>query len=166
MKGRWNKLWHAPIFPLLEWLKWKKLRVTSVRTWNNWNSHTLQVEVQMVQLLWKTVDICHGYILLPTSCILRYTTNRNPYCGHQKYKNIQHFSNNQKLENCSSTIEWINKFSYVHKMGFYIAIKFSIVLLCTITFINLTNITIHEWCQTHKWIWSITLTLYKSTRMK
>ena len=98
----------------------------------------------MVQLLWKTVAICHGYILLPTGCILRYTTNINPYCGHQKYKNIQHFSNNQKLENCSSTIEWINKFRYVHKMGFYIAIKFSIVLLWTITFINLTNITIHE----------------------
>lgn len=56
-----------------------------------------------------------------------------------KNTKISTFSNNQKLENCSSIIEWINKFSYVHKMGLYIAIKFSIVLLYTITLISQTH---------------------------
>ena len=107
----------------------------------------------------------HGYILLPTSYILMYPTETHTVdTKNIKIVNIFHIIKNWK--NCSSTIERINKFSYVHKMGFYIVIKFSVVILYTITFINLTNITCHEWCQTHKWICRITLSLYKSTQMK
>lgn len=41
-------------------------------------------------------------------------------------------------------LEWMNKLSSVHKMGYYTAIKINVVLLYTIIFINLINITFHE----------------------
>lgn len=99
-------------------------------------------------VLWKTADICQRtnmdiFYYLPVASLCIQPTETHTV----DTKNIKIFNNFQIIKNwknCSSTIEWINKFSYVYKMGFYIAIKFSVVILYAITFINLTNITGHE----------------------
>lgn len=41
-------------------------------------------------------------------------------------------------------LEWMNKLSFVYKMGYYIVIKINVVLLYIIMFINFINIIFYE----------------------